>query len=109
MKSKPQDGRFTIYLTEDKVDVRVSIIPTTFGESIVMRLLKSSSSGLEFDNLGIKGVAFERLKEEIKKPNGMIITTGPTGSGKTTTLYSILSKLNTSETKNHYLGRSSRI
>ena len=99
IQNKPQDGRFTIFLTGDKVDVRVSVVPTTFGESIVMRLLRSSKTGLRFEDLGIIGNSFKRLEEEIKKPNGMIITTGPTGSGKTTTLYSILSKLNSEATK----------
>ncbi len=97
--NKPQDGRFTITLKEDKVDVRVSSIPSSFGESIVMRLLKSSSIGLKFEDLGIKGKSFNDLNDEIQKPNGMIITTGPTGSGKTTTLYAILNKLNNEETK----------
>ncbi|MBT4209604.1 MAG: type II/IV secretion system protein [Candidatus Komeilibacteria bacterium] len=97
--NKPQDGRFTIHLSEDKVDVRVSSIPSAFGESIVMRLLKSSSIGVEFEKLGFKGKSFNDLQEEMKKPNGMIITTGPTGSGKTTTLYAILNKLNTEDTK----------
>jgi len=64
-----------------------------------MRLLKSSSVGLKFEDLGLRGEAFEKLKQEITKPNGMIITTGPTGSGKTTTLYAILNKLNDEETK----------
>lgn len=96
---EPQDGRFTIFLTEDKIDVRLSILPTTWGESIVMRLLKASAAGIEFEDLGLKGSAYDRLLTEIKKPNGMIITTGPTGSGKTTTLYSILIKLNDEETK----------
>ncbi len=96
---EPQDGRFTIFLKEDKIDVRLSILPTTWGESIVMRLLKASAAGIEFEDLGLKGSAYERLLGEIKKPNGMIITTGPTGSGKTTTLYSILIKLNDEETK----------
>jgi len=95
----PQDGRFTIVLTEDKIDVRVSVLPTTFGESIVMRILKASAAGIDFESLGLRGAAFDRLLKEITKPNGMIITTGPTGSGKTTTLYSILIKLNTEETK----------
>lgn len=99
ISNKPQDGRFTIFLKEDKVDVRVSIIPTTYGESIVMRLLKSSTAGLEFKKLGIIGPAYKHLEEQVSKPNGMIITTGPTGSGKTTTLYSILNKLNTEKTK----------
>ncbi len=97
--NKPQDGRFTISLAKDSVDVRVSSIPSSFGESIVMRLLKSSSIGLKFEDLGVKGKSFNDLNNEIKKPNGMIITTGPTGSGKTTTLYAILNKLNDEETK----------
>ncbi len=95
----PQDGRFTIFLTNDKVDVRVSTIPTSFGESVVMRLLRSAVQGLSFEDLGIRGKAFEQLQKEIKRPNGMIITTGPTGSGKTTTLYAILNKLKNPEIK----------
>lgn len=97
--NKPQDGRFTIHMSTEKVDVRVSTIPTAYGESIVMRLLKASSVGLEFERLGLKGKAFNDLADEMKKPNGMIISTGPTGSGKTTTLYAILNKLNKPETK----------
>ena len=97
--AKPQDGRFTIFLAKDKVDVRVSTIPTSYGESVVMRLLKSSAASLNFDDLGIRGKAFVDLKHEIQRPNGMIITTGPTGSGKTTTLYAILNKLNDAGTK----------
>ncbi len=96
---QPQDGRFTIFYHNDKIDVRVSILPTTFGESIVMRLLRASAAGVRFEDLGLQGSAFKRLTKEIEKPNGMIITTGPTGSGKTTTLYSMLIKLNDSETK----------
>ncbi|MCB9803146.1 type II/IV secretion system protein [Candidatus Nomurabacteria bacterium] len=96
---KPQDGRFTITLTDDKVDVRVSTIPSIYGESIVLRLLRSSRAGLEFEKLGLRGKSFNDLTSEIQKPNGMIITTGPTGSGKTTTLYAVLNKLNTTETK----------
>ncbi|OGY92742.1 MAG: hypothetical protein A2260_00140 [Candidatus Komeilibacteria bacterium RIFOXYA2_FULL_45_9] len=97
--TQPQDGRFTIFLTDDKVDVRVSTIPTAYGESVVMRLLKSSATGLNFEDLGIRGKAFVDIKHEIQRPNGMIISTGPTGSGKTTTLYAILNKLNKPETK----------
>ena len=96
---KPQDGRFTIYLAEEKIDVRVSTVPTSYGESVVMRLLKSSATGLRFEDLGIRGKSFVDIKHEIQRPNGMIISTGPTGSGKTTTLYAILNKLNKSETK----------
>ncbi len=97
--NKPQDGGFTIQLTKDKVDVRVSVIPTNYGESIVMRLLMSSATAIQFDNLGLRGKAYADLDREIKKPNGMLITTGPTGSGKTTTLYAILNRLNNPETK----------
>ncbi|RJQ33682.1 type II/IV secretion system protein [Candidatus Parcubacteria bacterium] len=97
--NKPQDGRFTITLSAEKVEVRVSIIPTAYGESIVMRLLKASAVGLEFESLGVKGKSFNDLKEQMTKPNGMIITTGPTGSGKTTTLYAILNKLNSPDRK----------
>ena len=95
----PQDGRITIELTEEKIDVRVSTLPSAYGESVVMRLLMSSVAGLEFDSLGIRGKAYDDLKKEAERPNGMIVTTGPTGSGKTTTLYAILNKLNTSNTK----------
>ena len=90
----PQDGRFTIKLAGGNIDVRVSTIPTVWGESVVMRLLDQSRKGLDFDKLGIDGVSYEVLKEEMKRPNGMIITTGPTGSGKTTTLYAILTIIN---------------
>lgn len=96
---KPQDGRFTIFLTDEKVEVRVSFLPTNFGESVVMRLLFSGSIGLGFEELGFRPKSFEILKKEIAKPNGLVLTTGPTGSGKTTTLYAILKKLNTPETK----------
>ena len=99
VEDRPQDGRFSIFLTDDKIDVRVSCLPTAFGESVVMRLLMSSIIGVEFENLGLVGRAYEQLKREIERPNGMIVTTGPTGSGKTTTLYAILNKLNDGKTK----------
>jgi len=95
----PQDGRFTIYVAGKKVEVRVSTIPTAFGESVVMRLLKPGTIALSFEDLGIRGRAYEQLKTQVERPNGMIITTGPTGSGKTTTLYATLKKLNNQETK----------
>jgi type IV pilus assembly protein PilB len=91
---KPQDGRFTIKLSSGEVDVRVSMLPTVFGESVVMRLLKQTRKGLSLDDLGLRGDAYEKLRREIERPNGMVITTGPTGSGKTTTLYAILQLLN---------------
>ena len=98
--NKPQDGRITINLDEQSsLEIRVSTIPTTYGESVVMRLLKPTSISLAFADLGLHGKAKEDLDKEVSKPNGMILTTGPTGSGKTTTLYSILNKLNNSETK----------
>jgi len=96
---KPQDGRLSIYLKADRIDIRASFLPTNFGESVVMRLLRSSAVGLEFNDLGIRGRAFDQLKREVERPNGLVITTGPTGSGKTTTLYAILKKLNNQETK----------
>lgn len=99
VKSKPQDGGFSIDREKDKVDVRVSVIPTNFGESIVLRLLMSSSTAISFDDLGLRGKAYSDLERELRKPNGMIITTGPTGSGKTTTLYAALNQLNDEETK----------
>jgi len=94
VNTAPQDGRISIYMKKDKLDIRVSTLPTAFGESIVMRLLKSTATSIEFEDLGIRGNALEDLAREIKRPNGMIITTGPTGSGKTTTLYAILNKIN---------------
>ncbi|RJR31172.1 type II/IV secretion system protein [Candidatus Parcubacteria bacterium] len=92
---RPQDGRFTIFMTDEQIDVRVSTVPTAYGESVVMRILMSSKQGMAFEDLGLRGKAFVDLEEEIKKPNGMIIATGPTGSGKTTMLYAILLKLST--------------
>ncbi len=96
---RPQDGRFTIFLKEGDTDVRVSNIPTTWGESVVMRILKPSAINVKFEQLGYRPVAEAKLLKEIEKPHGMIITTGPTGSGKTTTLYTILRTLNTPDVK----------
>src|SRR3989338_6020551 len=92
---RPQDGRFTIFLKLGDTDVRVSTIPTTWGESVVMRILKPGSINVEFSQLGYRPLAEKKLLKEIQKPHGMIMTTGPTGSGKTTTLYAVLRKLNT--------------
>lgn len=91
---RPQDGRFTIKLNSGDVDVRVSTMPTVYGESVVMRLLRQNREGLTLGSLGLGGYAYTTLKSEIERPNGMIITTGPTGSGKTTTLYAIMQLLN---------------
>jgi type IV pilus assembly protein PilB len=94
IEDKPQDGRFTIFLSDNKIDVRCSFLPTAFGESVVMRLLDSKARTLDIENLGIRPEIVPLLKKEISKPNGLILTTGPTGSGKTTTLYAILNRLN---------------
>lgn len=95
----PQDGRITIDMKNDKLDLRISTLPSAYGESVVMRLLTGKESGLQFEQLGLRGRALKELTEQLKRPNGMIITTGPTGSGKTTTLYAFLNRLNTSERK----------
>lgn len=99
VEAVPQDGRITIFLPTEKIEIRVSNLPTAYGESVVMRLLRPKSIALDFEQLGIRGLAWERLKTEIERPNGMIVTTGPTGSGKTTTLYAILKRLNSPEVK----------
>ncbi len=95
----PQDGRFTIFLKGEKIDVRVSTIPTAYGESVVMRILRSGAVGIKLDTLGFRAPYDAILRAQIERPNGMIITTGPTGSGKTTTLYAVLQKLNTPDVK----------
>jgi type IV pilus assembly protein PilB len=94
IENKPQDGRYSIYLDGSKIDVRCSFLPTAFGESVVMRLLGNSGLTLSLESLGVRPEIFPILEREIAKPNGLILTTGPTGSGKTTTLYAILNKLN---------------
>ncbi|KKP79465.1 MAG: hypothetical protein A2271_04005 [Candidatus Moranbacteria bacterium RIFOXYA12_FULL_35_19] len=91
----PQDGRFKIEKDGNKISFRVSILPIFDGEKIVMRLLNESSKGLTLEAMGIMGQALEIIHKEIKKPNGMILVTGPTGSGKTTTLYTAMDILNT--------------
>ncbi|MFZ2975125.1 MAG: GspE/PulE family protein [Candidatus Moraniibacteriota bacterium] len=94
-----QDGTFEINLAEKKISLRVSIIPGSFGESIVMRLLDPDSIKVSVENLGLQGLAYENIQKQMQAPNGMILNTGPTGSGKTTTLYSIINKLNTPDKK----------
>lgn len=94
VNDKPQDGRFTIYEKGKNLDVRVSALPTTWGESVVMRILNPEAAELGFESLGFRTAALKRLVNEIEKPHGMIVTTGPTGSGKTTTLYAVLKHLN---------------
>jgi len=95
----PQDGRFTIYLQSKKIDVRCSFLPTAYGESVVMRILDSTHVVLDLSKLGVRPEILPLLKKEIEKPNGLILATGPTGSGKTTSLYAIASHLNQPGTK----------
>ncbi len=97
--NKPQDGRYTIYLKGRRIDVRCSFLPTAYGESVVMRLLDSTTTILELESLGVRPEIMPILKKEIAKPNGLILTTGPTGSGKTSTLYAIINTLNKPGTK----------
>lgn len=98
-KRIPQDGRIKIKIAGKDIDIRVSTIPTSWGESVVMRLLDKSSVLLDLETLGIIGNNGRVIKEMIQKPHGIILVTGPTGSGKTTTLYSCLSKINTPDVK----------
>ena len=93
----PQDGRFKLESEEQRISFRVSILPVFDGEKIVMRLLDESSKGLTLEKMGFAGVPLEIVHREIKKPNGMVLVTGPTGSGKTTTLYTVMDILNTNE------------
>ncbi|MDP1603441.1 MAG: GspE/PulE family protein, partial [Legionella sp.] len=93
----PQDGRFKIEKEGMKISFRVSILPIFDGEKIVMRLLNENSKGLTLEKMGLGGFGLEIVHRQIKKPNGMILVTGPTGSGKTTTLYTIMDILNTPE------------
>lgn len=94
-KRLPQDGRFKMEVNDENVSFRVSILPTYFGEKAVMRLLRENVSGFTLEAMGFHGEALEILHEAIKQTTGMILTTGPTGSGKTTTLYTLLDILNT--------------
>ena len=96
-KRIPQDGRFNFKMGGDEVDLRVSSLPTVDGEKIVMRLLKKSGGIPSLNDLGLRGLALKNLESVIAKPHGIILVTGPTGSGKTTTLYSVLARLNNSK------------
>ncbi len=99
IKDEAQDGRFSFEIGEKVVEVRASIIPGSSGESMVMRLLDPSVASFQFENLGLNPSIKTIMEEELKRPNGMIITTGPTGSGKTTTLYAFLQKAHKDEVK----------
>ena len=90
----PQDGRFRLFISGKKIDFRVSTLPTAYGEKVVLRLLDTSAGLLSFSDLGLVGYNQQTINEAIKKPFGMILLTGPTGAGKSTTLYAILRTLN---------------
>lgn len=98
-KRLPQDGRFAIRVKQQSMDVRISTMPTQFGESVVMRLLAQNAGLLDLDRIGMPAEMLARYKRLISAPNGMVLVTGPTGSGKTTTLYASLAALNNIETK----------
>jgi general secretion pathway protein E len=93
-KRLPQDGRLDIKIGHQEIDVRVSTIPTSFGERVVLRLLDKSGSLISLSDLGLKSDKLDLLENLVRSPNGIILVTGPTGSGKTTTLYAVLSSIN---------------
>lgn len=95
----PQDGRITVKIAGDEIDIRSSSVPTAFGESFVLRLLSKESISLEIDKLGLHEDNINLLKSLLEKPNGVLLTTGPTGSGKTSTLYACLNYIHNDATK----------
>lgn len=99
VKSSAQDGRFSIVIKEKEIEIRASILPGAYAETIVMRILDPSTIALPMDALGFDGYLMDIFNREIEKPNGMILNTGPTGSGKTTTLYAFLNRVRTPEVK----------
>src|SRR5262249_11969347 len=90
VENVPQDGRITFYYLGRAIDVRVSCLPSAYGEEMVMRLLGTGATSLKLNDLGFSEQALGVVERQLKKPNGMVITTGPTGSGKTTSLYAFL-------------------
>jgi type IV pilus assembly protein PilB len=94
---KPQDGRFSVEVKHKKIDLRISTLPTVYGEKIVMRILEKEKRLMSFETLGLEGMNLEKMRENIRKPYGMVIVTGPTGSGKSTTLYAALSEIHRPE------------
>jgi type IV pilus assembly protein PilB len=95
----PQDGRIELMVNNQPVDLRVSVLPTMFGESVVMRVLDRTNVSLDLNKVGMKEEDLDQFRQLIHKPNGIVVVTGPTGSGKTTTLYAALSELNTVDSK----------
>ena len=98
-KRLPQDGRFDLKIRDKSVDVRVATMPTTSGESVVMRLLDHSQGMLDINSIGFEPKLLTHIQRELQRPHGIILVTGPTGSGKTTTLYAMLNELNQAEKK----------
>jgi MSHA biogenesis protein MshE len=98
-KRLPQDGRFAIKVKQQAVDVRISSMPTQYGESVVMRLLIQNTNDFSLDKLGMPAEMLKRFRKLIHRPSGMVLVTGPTGSGKTTTLYAALNELNSTSNK----------
>lgn len=99
IKDAAQDGRFSVHIDVREIEIRTSMLPGNYGESIVMRLLDPTSIGLPLEKLGMSPKVLEVLAKETEKPNGMILNTGPTGSGKTTTLYAFLKRVSNPEIK----------
>ncbi|MBI2476352.1 MAG: type II/IV secretion system protein [Candidatus Taylorbacteria bacterium] len=99
VKTEAQDGRFSVKINEDDIEIRTSLLPGAYSESIVMRILNPKSIAVPIEELGIEPKLLATLEHEIAKPYGMILTTGPTGSGKTTTLYAFLRKVHTADIK----------
>jgi type IV pilus assembly protein PilB len=95
----PQDGRIELQVGGAPIDLRISTLPTMFGESVVMRVLDRGNVALDLEKVGLRGDDLDTVRQLMNKPNGIVIVTGPTGSGKTTTLYSALNELNTVDTK----------
>ena len=98
-KRLPQDGRFAVKVKNQRIDVRISTMPTQYGESVVMRLLNQAGNTLRLEAIGMPRRMLERFRAIVQRPNGLVLVTGPTGSGKTTTLYSALAELNSVEKK----------
>jgi type IV pilus assembly protein PilB len=99
ISGEAQDGRFSIKIKGDEIELRTSILPGNYAETVVLRILNPKAIGVELEQLGLEEKLRLKIEKEIQKPNGMILTTGPTGSGKTTTLYAFLRKINSPQTK----------